>query len=136
MEAFEPTRRRVRHVSLDVGTTGEHTPNIDDLYDDRIDVISARRAWDRQVVERVVERLERPGNALLWSQPNAAMPSEDVHVLGTDAPATPTYRAPRGVDLETYLESAERHAGAVTSVFEHGFDPVQQLTRLLSRFSG
>ena len=34
------------------------------------------------------------------------MPVEDLQILGTDNPATPSYQSPRGASLEAYLASA------------------------------
>ena len=65
------------------------------------------------------------------------MPVEDLQLLGTDTPATPTFQAPRGASLDAYLSSAA-HACATrpASVFDDGFDAAREIRALLGRFSG
>lgn len=69
------------------------------------------------------------------SRPNQKMPVEDLQILGTDTPATPTYQAPRGPSLDAYLTSAAAHAGEA-AVFQPGFDAVHEIRVVLSHFSG
>jgi hypothetical protein len=64
------------------------------------------------------------------------MPVEDLQLLGTDTPATPTYQAPRGATLEAYLASAATHGSEAVAVFRPGFDATNEIRGVLSQFSG
>lgn len=128
--------RRVRHVELPEGQVNSAPRAIEDLYDDGLDVLTARRAMPPQVLQEVWSRVEAQSATTPWARPNEKMPVEDVELLGTDAPATPTYAAPRGVSLGDYLASAKRHAGEIEGIFGAAFPIVDQFAMLLGRFSG
>lgn len=132
----DTTRRLVRHADLGAAQHAWRPFAIDELYDDALDVLSVRAALNAAPLEAATRRLDGNDPAAVWSRPNETMPVEDVHLLGSDAPATPTYSAPRGVSLDDYLASARRHEGAVERVFGDEFPIVAQLEQLLGRFSG
>lgn len=129
-------RRRVRTLDVDVLDRVAVRNGIEDLYDDTIDVIVVRRAFDADLLARVGDRLDSDSLDFGWSRPNERMPIEDLQLLGTDTPATPTYRAPRGESLDAYLSSATTHALETGAVFEAGFDAASEVPKALSRFSG
>jgi hypothetical protein len=64
------------------------------------------------------------------------MPVEDIQILGTDTPATPTYQAPRGASLDEYLASAARHRREGQGVFDSGFPAAAAITKVIEKFSG
>lgn len=106
------------------------------MYGDTLDVIIVRGAFDASVLSEAGERLDSDTRELGWSRPNVKMPVEDLQLLGTDTPATPTYQAPRGASLDAYLTSAATHASAVGAIFEPGFDATREIRAVLSHFSG
>jgi len=109
---------------------------ITDLYDDRLDVVVARDAVAAAPLSAAGEALDRDDRDPGWNRPNEKMPIEDIQVLGTDAPATPTYQSPRGVALDAYLDSAAKHRAETKGVFADGFDPRAAVERMLARFAG
>ena len=109
---------------------------IEQMYDDALDVILVRSAFDRGRLAAAATALDQDASDPGWARPNEKMPVEEIQLLGTDTPATPTYQAPRGASLDSYLESARRHRAATDPVFEPGFDAAQEFRRVLSAFSG
>ncbi len=105
------------------------------MYRDVLDVIVVRNAFDRRVLSAAGERLDSDASDPGWVRPNEKMPVEDLQILGTDTPATPTYQAPRGASLDAYLTSAAKHRED-SSVFEAGYDPAAEIQTALSWFSG
>jgi len=129
-------RGSVRCIDVDAGDCAAVGNAIEDMYDDALDVIVVRGAFDAAVLAEVGERLDRDGNDPGWSRPNEKMPVEDVQLLGTDTPATPTFRSPRGESLDAYLSSAAAHASEAAAVFNVGFDAAHEIRAVLARFSG
>lgn len=127
--------RTVRSVEIAADDARGVDTAIEDLYEDTLDVVVARRALPVQPLADAGERLDRGDGSPEWARPNQKMPVEDIELLGTDTPATPTYQNPRGASLDDYLTSAAQHR-ASTEVFDRGFDPLQQIQRALQRFSG
>ncbi len=109
---------------------------IEDMYDNALDVMVVRGAFDRASLAEVGERLDVDGNDPGWSRPNEKMPVEDIQLLGTDTPATPTFQSPRGASLDAYLNSAATHANEAAAVFRAGFDAAHEIRAVLGRFSG
>jgi hypothetical protein len=105
---------------------------IEDMYDGSLDVAVVREAWQASQLASVAHALDQGTTAPRWNRPNAAMPPEDIQVLGTAA--TPTYSTPRGPALETYLEDADWYDR--TPLFGGSFDPVDAVTGALSQFAG
>lgn len=126
--------RTIRAAEVRAATTTGDV--IADLYDDRLDVVVARDAVVAAPLSAAGEALDRDDRDPGWNRPNEKMPVEDIQLLGTDAPATPTYQSPRGVALDAYLESATKHRAETTSVFDNGFDPRAAVERMLARFAG
>lgn len=128
--------RVVRSIDVAATDVGAVSNAIEDMYDDVLDVIVIRNAFDRERLSAAGEALDRAGSDPGWARPNEKMPVEDIQLLGTDTPATPTYQAPRGASLDAYLESAKRHRAATESVFDAGFDAAEEFRRVLGAFSG
>jgi hypothetical protein len=128
--------RVVRSVDVAMSDRSAVANVIEQLYDDALDVVMVREAFDPQRVAKAGAALDRNDADRGWARPNEKMPVEDIELLGTDTPATPTYQAPRGASLESYLESAKRHRQATDPVFGPGFDAVEEFRRVLSAFSG
>jgi hypothetical protein len=128
--------RTVRFVDVSASDISAVQNGIEDLYNDTLDVIIVRNAFPREPLARAGERLDREDQQRAWARPNEKMPVEDIQLLGTDTPATPTYQAPRGASLDSYLESAKRHRSSVEGVFDPGFDPDEAIHETLARFSG
>jgi len=93
-------RRSVRVLDVDIRDTSTVANGIEDMYDDGLDVVVVRNALDGAMLARVGEKLDSGALAVTWSRPNETMPVEDLQLLGTDTPATPTFRAPRGASLD------------------------------------
>jgi len=127
-------RGSVRFLDVDARDSSAVANGIEDLYDNAVDVIVVRDAFDREAMAEVGERLDRDDPS--WSRPNETMPVEDVQLLGTDTPATPTFRTPRGASLDAYLSSAAAHVGEAAAVFDAGFDAADEIRAALSRYSG
>jgi hypothetical protein len=135
-QAASRQSRPVRSVEADSPGLSAVANGIEDMYGDVLDVIVARRAFDALALADAGERLDSDARDPGWSHPNATMPVEDIQLLGTDTPATPTYHAPRGATLDAYLASAAAHAGDAAAVFESGFDAADTIRTVLGRFSG
>jgi hypothetical protein len=128
-------RRSVRLLDVDARDTSHVANAIEDMYDDTLDVIVVRGALDAATLSGVGEQLDSGARAVDWSRPNERMPVEDVQLLGTDTPATPTFQAPRGATLDAYLSSAAARGPEATAVFD-SFDAAREIRAALSRFSG
>jgi hypothetical protein len=129
-------QRRVRSAEIAAADAAEMSNAIEEMYNDRLDVLVVRGAFDRRPLTAAAERLDRNDTDPGWARPNQQMPVEDIQLLGTDTPATPTFRDPRGASLETYLESAARHKATAAHIFDERFDPIQEITHALSLFAG
>lgn len=105
---------------------------IEDLYEDALDVAVVRGSWPPHLLSRVSTMLEAGDPGVVWNRPNAAMPPEDIQVLGTAA--TPTYSTPTGPTLDAYLEDANWYDRA--RLFGQDFDPTDAVAAALSRHSG
>lgn len=133
------SRRPVRAVEIDAAVASDRH-DLDDaiaeIYAGRYDVVVERGAFDAATLEAAGERLDVDASALPWARPNVRAPLDDVRLLGTDAPATPTFQAPRGVALDDYLASSAAHAADAAGVFAPGFDAEGAICDVLSRFAG
>ena len=129
-------RRPVFSAEVSSGDVHTLTDGVAEIYAGRLDVIVARGAFDAATLSQAGEALDsdRPGPD--WVRPNEAAPLDDVRLLGTDAPATPTFRAPRGVPLKDYLASSAAHAADTDAVFRPGFDAERTIRAVLSRYAG
>ena len=128
--------RSVRSADVDVSDAGRLADAIEQMYDDRLDVVVVRRALDPDRLARVGEYLDRGDVNPGWARPNERMPIEDIQVLGTDTPATPTYSAPTGASLDSYLESADRHRSATEGLVDADFNVCDEFRRVLGQFAG
>ena len=99
-------------------------------------MLIVRNALPREPLAAAGERLDRDDADPGWARPNIKMPVEDIQILGTDTPATPTYQAPRGATLDAYLASADKHREEGQGVFDSGFDAADEITRLIGTFAG
>ncbi|MDE2367405.1 MAG: 2OG-Fe(II) oxygenase [Burkholderiales bacterium] len=132
--ANEPGGRLV-HAD-DLAASAARPRALDEIYADELDVLRVQRAMDPAAIGAITSRLDALAPAAQWARPNRTMPIQDVQLLGADAPATPTYSAPRGVTLEAYLDSAQRHEGDLQRLFGPGFDLVGRIERTLALFAG
>lgn len=133
-EAQATARRRVRVLDIDAGQA--FTDGIDAIYDGRHDVIVVRGAFDATLMAQAGEQCESGDVDLGWSRPNRTMPVEDLQILGTDNPATPSYQSPRGASLEAYLASAAANDAKADAVFPAGYDVVGAIRAVLGQFAG
>jgi hypothetical protein len=129
-------RRPVRWIDADAGDTARLSNAVEDIYREVFDLVVVRGAFDASVLSQAGERCDSEDSVLPWSRPNRSMPVEDVQVLGTDTPATPTYSAPRGTTLDAYLASAQSHAADARAAFGAQFDVAGAIRGVLGRFSG
>src|SRR4051812_42979444 len=88
-------RRSVRSLDVDARDASTVANAIEDMYDDALDVIVVRGALDAATLGAVGAGLDTGTRDVAWSRPNERMPVEDLQLLGTDTPATPTFQAPR-----------------------------------------
>ena len=127
--------RTVRFLDVPAADVARAADAIEDFYEDRLDVLVVRGAFDRTPLSEAGERLDRDDSGRAWARPNQKMPVEDIQLIGTDTPATPTYQTPKGPSLDAYLESAARHRGAVDGLFDTTFHPDREIPRVLAQFS-
>jgi hypothetical protein len=128
--------RLVRSIEVSDSDLGQVQNGIESLYDDQLDVIVVRGAFPPAPLAAAGEELDRTDKDPGWDRPNERMPVEDIQILGTDTPATPTFRAPRGGSLDAYLDGAARHRRNALDAFGGAFDPVPEIERVLGRFAG
>lgn len=126
--------RAVRAQEVHAGESDAAADAISRVYRDELDVVVVRAAFDAEALRRAGERLD--AGAWRWSRPNESMPPEDVQLIGTDTPATPTYSAPRGASLEAYLASAAAHAGDTRAAFDAAFDAAAAVHAAIARVAG
>ena len=129
-------RRTVRFLDVDRDRAETVANGIEDLYDDKLDVIVVRRAFPPDLLAEKGRLLDRDDSGRPWNRPNVKMPVEDIQLLGTDTPATPTYQDPRGGSLDAYLEGAAKFRPSMEQVFDSSFRPAEEFARLLGRFGG
>lgn len=130
-------RRPVPAFDVPAQALGPAADGIAALYREDCDVIAVRQAFDPALLAQAGARLDGAEAATRpWSRPNERAPLEDVQLLGTATPATPTYSAPRGVALGDYLDNAAAHADDAQGLFGAGFDPTAELQALLARVAG
>jgi hypothetical protein len=126
----------VRSLDVRASEAARIANGIDDLYNDLLDVIVVRRAFAPEPLAAVGAKLDRDDVSPGWARPNEKMPVEDIQLLGTDTPATPTYSAPRGASIDAYLESAARHRADADGVFQPGFDATREFQKVLGQCAG
>ena len=129
-------RRTVRAVDVDASGFPTVANAIEDMYSDALDVVLARGALPRAPLAAAGDFLDRDDHNPGWARPNEKMPVEDIQLLGTDTPATPTYRAPRGDSLDAYLSSAAQHLGEAERVWQGAFNATAEIRRALAGFAG
>lgn len=129
-------QRTIRAREVDAANVGDAADTIQQMYDDRLDVLIVRHAFAAKPLAEAGDRLDRDDTDPGWARPNVKMPVEDIQILGTDTPATPTYQAPGGASLDEYLASAERHRQEGQGVFDAGFPATAAITGVISQFSG
>jgi hypothetical protein len=129
-------QRTIRAGEVDAASVGEAADTILRMYEDQLDVLIVRQAFDRRLLAEAGDRLDRDDTNPGWARPNVKMPVEDIQILGTDTPATPTYQAPRGASLDEYLASADRHRQEGQGVFDAGFPAAAAITKVIEKFSG
>jgi hapalindole-type alkaloid chlorinase len=132
----EDVVRRVQWREASLGEADAGANAIEELYGDRLDVLALRGALPQAPVLAAAQRLDLEAQGGEWARPNEPMPIEDIQILGTDTPATPTYKAPRGPSLEAYLASAARHRGAADRALGAGLDWAAAIPALLGRLAG
>jgi len=128
--------RMVRSLDVRASDTARIANGIDDLYNDLLDVIIVRRAFAPEPLAAAGAKLDRDDVSPGWARPNEKMPVEDIQLLGTDTPATPTYAAPRGASIDAYLESAARHQADADGVFQPDFDATREFQKVLGQCAG
>lgn len=129
-------RRVVRFVDVDSRDDSAVANGFEAMYGDTLDVIVVRGAFDAATLEEAGQRLDSDARELGWSRPNEKMPVEDLQILGTDTPATPTYQAPRGAALDSYLTSAATHGSEAEAVFKPDFGATDEIRAVLKHFAG
>jgi len=122
----------LRLLDQPAGTVTPSSNAIEDLYENALDVAVVRGSWPPQLLSRVSAMLDAGEPAIGWNRPNAAMPPEDIQVLGTAA--TPTYSTPTGPTLDEYLEDANWYDH--TRLFGQEFDPGTAVAAALAQHSG
>ena len=130
------TERQIRSIEVDARASREVTDVISQMYDDRLDVAIIRGGLAAGPLAAAGARLDRDDTNPGWARPNERMPVEDIQILGTDTPATPTYQAPTGASLDAYLSSAEKHREEGQRVFGNDFDAAAEISKLIGRFAG
>ncbi len=128
--------RVVRSLDVPASDAARVANGIEELYNDFLDVIVIRRAFVPEPLAAVGAKLDREDMNPGWARPNQKMPVEDIQLLGTDTPATPTFQAPRGASLDEYLASAARHHAEADAVFQPGFDVTREFQQVLGRCAG
>jgi hypothetical protein len=128
-------QRQIRSADVNAASLSGAGDAIAKMYEDELDVLIVRGALDAAPLAAAGERLDRDDTDPGWARPNVRMPVEDIQILGTDTPATPTYQAPTGASLEAYLDSAEKHRQEGQGVFEAGFNAASSITNLIGKFS-
>ena len=128
--------RMVRSLDVRASEAARIANGIDDLYNDLLDVIIVRGAFAPEPLAAAGAKLDRDDIGPGWARPNEKMPVEDIQLLGTDTPATPTYAAPRGASIDAYLESAARHQADADGVFQPDFDATREFQKVLGQCAG
>jgi hypothetical protein len=105
------------------------------IYNGDLDVVIVREAFSRDLVAGLAKTLDRPDASETWFRPNAVVPTEDIYILGTDTPATPTCKAPSGASLEAYLESASKHETSARNALGNAVDAETEIRSLLEKMS-
>ena len=128
-------RRTVRSLDVDRSDLAGVSNALEAMYRDELDVVIVRNAFDNTILSDAGARLDSDANNPGWARPNEKMPVEDLQILGTDTPATPTYQAPRGASLDAYLDSAAKHRHD-SAVFADGYDAAAEIQKVLALFAG
>ena len=126
----------IRSLDVEAESAGAAADAIGAMYANDLDVLVVRRALAPVGLAVAGQRLDRNEVAVDWARPNQKMPVEDIQLLGTDTPATPTFQNPRGASFEAYLESAEKNQDARHGIFGGDFDPTNEIRLALEQFSG
>lgn len=131
-----PPTRTVRSLEVTSPDLTAVANGIEALYNDELDVILIRRAFDPAWSAAVGADLDRDDKPRDWARPNVKMASEDVQLLGTDTPATPTFRDPRGASLAAYLDSAASHTDQVADALGGASDTTNTFRAVLAACAG
>jgi hypothetical protein len=121
-----------RSLDAPANAAGALSNAIEDLYERRLDVAVVRRSWADSQLASVAASLDTGERNPAWNRPNAAMPPEDIQVLGTAA--TPTYSTPTGPTLDRYMEDAGWYDR--TPLFGRELDPASAVAHALSAHAG
>jgi hypothetical protein len=108
---------------------------LDEIYEDKVDVALLRGVFSPALMESAGGKLGAENGSYSWARPNQVSPPDDIYVLGSETPATPTFRAPRGASLEDYLRDATAHEALVSGIFGADFNVSEQVSTVLSRIS-
>ena len=133
--SLDTPARRVRCADAQASDIATLANAVDELYEDKLDVVALRGAMPIRSLAAAGARLDENEKEFGWARPNEKAPLEDIQLLGTDTPATPTYRSPRGASLAEYLDSASRHRSDADRALGKDFDANPQIRALLSKLA-
>lgn len=125
--------RTIRAADVDAGDPDSHRDAIEEIHQDRLDVLVLRQAFPEELREAILARLASDRD-LPWLRPNSSGPSADLHVLGNAA--TPSFNTPGGPTIDGYFEDAEHYTRLYDQLLAHGPDRTDAIEALLDRVAG
>ena len=107
--AAVPVRRTVRFVDVTMDDAAAVANGIEDLYDDKLDVIVVRKAFPTEMFAGVGRELDHDGSSRPWARPNEKDAGGRCATAGAPTRrATPTWLLRRAADRWTRTWRARR----------------------------
>jgi hapalindole-type alkaloid chlorinase len=123
----------VRVVEIDLAQIDDYPMLLEDIYDDRIDVLMIRQAFCPKELEAAGMAAQQE-SCLQWLRPNPAeMVGENIQVLGVSL--TPSGKTPMGPSLDVYLTENQAYRQVSDRLFNPEFNPQQEIDRVLGQLA-
>ena len=128
------TERTVRLLEITREELFEGRDLIGEMYNDDLDVVLIRGAFDRDALQAVGTVVSSEGFSSEWRHPNPPeMMGEDIKVLGV--PLTPSGSRPAGPDEDDYFISNPPLRSNIDDLFGSSFDANASFKEVLSQLA-
>jgi 2OG-Fe(II) oxygenase superfamily len=123
----------VRVVEITRNQIDDYPTLLEDIYDDRTDVLMIRQAFCSKPLQMAGMNAQQ-GACLQWLRPNPAeMVGEDIQVLGVSL--TPSGKTPVGPSLDVYLSENQAYRQVTDRLFNPEFNPQREIDRVLGQLA-
>jgi hypothetical protein len=121
-----------RMLDLGVDELGQASNAIEEITDDKLDMVLVRGAFPAEACALARKNMEE--RELAWMKLNDGLPSINIDLLGW--PSFPTYKAPKGPTTEQHFAADAQYRPVIDAPFPARFNPGAQFEKVLGRLSG